>query len=120
MVSFLAALLGTVAGTSIGLSAWINRAFSEIANSTALNIDEYVGETPGFLDRAQCVLANRGTRATITVHTDPFPIKAEEDENFPGLLRTRNAKKNETATKSQKPKPPLIIGTIRKFVAEIA
>jgi len=117
MVSFLAALVGVFSAISTGLSIWINREYEGIVISTPVDIDKYVGGTPGFLDRVQCVLVNRGTRATRTIHSKPFPIVAEEDEDFSGLLRTRNAKKNETATKSDKPKPPLVVGTIRKFLA---
>lgn len=89
--------------------------YARIAASTPIAVDAYVGEaSPAFMDQLQCVLVHWYTRLSRTIHKDPFAIVAYKDPFIDGMFRTRAARKEEEPTKSQKPKPPLVIGTIRK------
>lgn len=97
---------------------WAKQHYRQIA-SAASNanpaINSYIeNDNPPFLEKLQCVILNLSTKWTRNIHEKPFALVAQDHKYIPGLKRTRAARNNEEPTRSSKPKPPLVIGTIRK------
>ena len=112
ILDLLAVIAATLTGTAY---VWTQNAYRKIATNTPIAIDRYVGETePAFTDKLQCVLVHYTAKWAKTIHKQPFPIVADQHRFIHGLKRTRAARQSEPPTQSDKPKPPLVIGTIRK------
>ena len=114
ILDLLAVIAATLTGTAY---VWTQNAYRKIATNTPIAIDRYVGETePAFTDKLQCVLVHYTAKWAKTIHQQPFPIVADQHRFIHGLKRTRAAQQSEPPTQSDKPKPPLVIGTIRKYL----
>lgn len=94
---------------------WTRQKYRQIRKMTpSPHLDKYMdSENPPFGEKLQSVLLQITTKVTRTIHRQPYSIVAEDHRYIPGLKRTRAAKKGESATKSDKSRSPLVIGTIR-------
>ena len=119
-LELLGAAVAAVASTAV--YAVTVREYRRLAASThnAAVTEEPYGtqldwQRPPFWEQFQCVLLYWMTRWTRQIHRQPYALVVEPHKYIPRLLRTRAAKASEVPTKSNKPKAPLVIGTIRKY-----
>lgn len=116
-----AAIGGTVAVAFSFIAVWASKRYQTIIqkDASAIPIDAYIGKSPTLMETIQAVLtytyAKKGHAVT---NKSPYSIVAEPSRNIDGLKSTRRAKEGEMPTTSDKPKPPLIIGSMRKYHGE--
>jgi hypothetical protein len=103
-----AALVASLVGA---VAMYAKREYRSIVASNNVTVDEWTNSSPSTMEMIQAVIAFK-LASRYNKSDEAYPIAAQESANVKGLLTTRRAKEGESL-KSNKTKPPLIIGTMR-------
>lgn len=95
--------------------------YERIAKKYPIDSDKYTNETPTWTEMMQTVLLHEYLNST-SDNKSEYKIVAEASDQIPGLKVTRRATQNEVVSDApadkKTEKPPLVVGTIRKYTCD--
>ena len=119
MLKALGAVAGVAGAVAVGVVAWAKKEYRKIAQEAPIDVDNWSQRgDPTAMEAVQTVLIYLFARKGHKISDKPYKIVAENSKNVKGLKTTRRAKENESAVET-KGKPPLIVGSMRTYCAQI-
>lgn len=117
MIKTIAAVTGIVgAAATTAVVVWAKKKYRAIAQEASIDVDGWTQQgDPTAMEAIQTVLMYLFAKKRHQINEKRYRIIAEKSNNVPGLKTTRRAKENESTVDNTEGKPPLIVGSMRKY-----